>query len=170
MLDEVMQQQEWDMINHPPHYTQGKYEAIEMLLCFFEKDPLMWNACKYLIRHEHKGDALADLRKAAWYVNFKIAQLETKEQEHIASMEYNNKPQEVVEDVGKRDKDNGDERGAEEEAVPVSNQSGGEDENKKRKRNTRPVLYPTREIPRDRIEDKDRHAVSVANVFREAST
>jgi hypothetical protein len=64
-----------DPVNKPSHYTQGKWEAIEVLEEFFESDPLLWQVGKYLLRHEHKGNSIQDLEKAAWYLNRKINKL-----------------------------------------------------------------------------------------------
>lgn len=56
-----------DHIDHPAHYNShpSGVEAIELteVLGFN-----LGNALKYIIRHEHKGAALDDLRKARWYV------------------------------------------------------------------------------------------------------
>ena len=65
-----------DIVNHPPHYKQGKWEVIEVLEEFFPRDPLLFNVGKYILRHEHKANPIEDLKKAAWYLNRKIAKLE----------------------------------------------------------------------------------------------
>jgi len=64
-----------DPVNNPSHYTQGKWEAIEVLEEFFPTDPLLWQVGKYILRHEHKQNSLQDLEKAAWYLNRKINKL-----------------------------------------------------------------------------------------------
>ena len=69
-----------DVVNKPAHYTHGKWEAIEVLEEFFESDPLLWQVGKYILRHEHKGNSIQDLEKAAWYLNRKINKL--KEQQN----------------------------------------------------------------------------------------
>jgi hypothetical protein len=69
---------EVDIVNHPPHYKQGKWEVIEVLEEFFPKDPLLFNVGKYILRHEHKANPIEDLKKAAWYLNRKIAKLEAQ--------------------------------------------------------------------------------------------
>lgn len=58
-------------IDHPAHYTQGKIEVIEAI------DALRLNFClgnvlKYIARCDYKGQAIKDLRKAAWYLNREI--------------------------------------------------------------------------------------------------
>jgi uncharacterized coiled-coil protein SlyX len=64
-----------DMVNHPPHYTNKKWEVIDVLEEFFPNDPLLFNVGKYIMRHEHKGQSLQDLEKAAWYLQRKINKL-----------------------------------------------------------------------------------------------
>lgn len=59
--------QDVDLVNHPPHYRQGKIEAIE----FFDKflpDGSVFNAMKYLIRFNRKDNPKQDLGKALWYI------------------------------------------------------------------------------------------------------
>jgi|TARA_R110000796_G_C14521092_1_gene430872 hypothetical protein len=67
-----MNAEDVDMVNRPPHYTKRKWEAIEVLEEFFPNDPLLFNAVKYLIRCEDKGNLKEDLRKAVWYINRRI--------------------------------------------------------------------------------------------------
>lgn len=64
-----------DSINHPKHYTShpSGVEAID--LCKHENF-CIGNCMKYLIRCEHKGNKLEDLKKAAWYLNCEIERLE----------------------------------------------------------------------------------------------
>ena len=64
-----------ERIAHPPHYTFGAIEvidAIEDWLLVFH----LGNVVKYVARSAHKGDQLADLRKARWYLEREIARLE----------------------------------------------------------------------------------------------
>lgn len=65
-----------DSVNHPPHYTFGRYEVIDVLLDWFPDDPLLWQVGKYIARAERKGNELEDLRKAAFYLNRRITRLE----------------------------------------------------------------------------------------------
>lgn len=67
-----------DPINHPSHYTHGTIEPIDVI----EDWQLSFsagNAVKYIARHQHKGTAIQDLKKASWYLNREIERLE-KEQ------------------------------------------------------------------------------------------
>jgi hypothetical protein len=67
-----------DMVNSPPHYTFGTIEVITVIedwkLGFHEG-----NCIKYIARAKHKGNELEDLKKAQWYLNRKIKQLNNKE-------------------------------------------------------------------------------------------
>lgn len=64
-----------DSVNHPKHYNShpSGVECIDIVEYF----PFnVGNAIKYLWRAGMKGDALEDLKKARWYVDRAIAQLE----------------------------------------------------------------------------------------------
>jgi len=66
-----------DAVDHPEHYggADNPYEAIKVVeawgLCFH-----LGNVVKYVSRAGKKGDALEDLKKARWYLDRKIANLE----------------------------------------------------------------------------------------------
>lgn len=73
----VVKPYEADMVNHPPHYTAGGIETID----FIEAKKLgynLGNVVKYVSRSTLKGDQLENLKKAQWYLNREIKQLETK--------------------------------------------------------------------------------------------
>ena len=61
-----------DNVEHPKHYTDGKYECIEVMEDVFGIDSLMTfcrlNAFKYLWRSENKN-GIEDIQKANWYLN-----------------------------------------------------------------------------------------------------
>jgi hypothetical protein len=63
------------MVNHPPHYTAGKFEVIDVIedwgLGFN-----LGNTVKYVARSGHKGSRLEDLKKARWYLDREIGRLE----------------------------------------------------------------------------------------------
>lgn len=66
-----------DTVNHPSHYNDGKIEVID----FIEDKHLNFhrgNAVKYISRAGKKNPdkELEDLRKAVWYINREIEQLE----------------------------------------------------------------------------------------------
>lgn len=60
-----------DSVNHPQHYTFGKYEVIDVLEDW-QLNFHLGNAVKYIARAGKKGDALEDLQKALWYVEREI--------------------------------------------------------------------------------------------------
>lgn len=69
-----------DQVNHPSHYTHGNIEVIDAIedwkLGFHEG-----NVVKYVARAGHKGGPekqIEDLKKAAWYLNRRIEQLEDR--------------------------------------------------------------------------------------------
>lgn len=71
-----------DMVNSPPHYTKGKFEAIDVIEDAVQhaKDPvlgtLQWQTLKYLLRMWNKSNALEDAKKARWYLDRLINKLE----------------------------------------------------------------------------------------------
>ena len=60
-----------DPVN-PDHYKQGSVEAIEVTENFSFS---AGNAIKYIWRHQHKGNPIQDLKKAAWYIEREIKRL-----------------------------------------------------------------------------------------------
>lgn len=66
-----------DAVNHPAHYggEDNSYEVIKVIEAW-ELDFHLGNTVKYVARAGKKGDALEDLKKAAWYLARKIANLE----------------------------------------------------------------------------------------------
>ncbi len=63
-----------DMVNHPPHYTKGQFETIDVIedVCQFypaKQAYAMGNVFRYISRACHKGDKLEDLKKAQFYMN-----------------------------------------------------------------------------------------------------
>lgn len=69
-----------DIVNEPPHY-QGVsgiecIDAIESMGCGV--DFCRANAVKYLWRLGKKGAALEDAKKAQWYINRLVQQLEVQ--------------------------------------------------------------------------------------------
>ena len=71
-----------DMVSHPSHYNQGNVECIDaMAAATVNKQGIeaicVSNVIKYLFRYETKN-GLEDVRKAAWYLNRLIKELEDK--------------------------------------------------------------------------------------------
>lgn len=67
------QEKEVDMVNHPPHYTKGKYETIDVIMDVTQhlggrEGYLVGNIIKYLSRYYFKN-GIEDIKKAQWYLN-----------------------------------------------------------------------------------------------------
>ena len=69
-----------DLVNHPPHYTFGKYEVIEVIEDW-DLDFHRANAVKYIARAGKKNPdkEIEDLEKAVFYINRKIKVLKDKQ-------------------------------------------------------------------------------------------
>lgn len=67
----------FDMVNHPSHYKVGGIETID----FIEAKDLgyhLGNVVKYISRADHKDNKLENLKKAQWYLNRAVSNLEKK--------------------------------------------------------------------------------------------
>jgi hypothetical protein len=62
-------------IDHPPHYTFGAVEVIDAIEAW-QLGFHLGNVVKYVARAAHKGDRLADLKKARWYLEREISRME----------------------------------------------------------------------------------------------
>lgn len=62
-------------VHHPKHYNTGNIEVIDAIVDW-ELDFIEGNVVKYVTRAKHKGDQLGDLKKARWYLDYLIGQLE----------------------------------------------------------------------------------------------
>jgi hypothetical protein len=65
-------------VDHPNHYTFGSIEVIDAITAW-GLDFSAGNAVKYIARAKHKQNELQDLKKARWYLNYMIEQLEKSE-------------------------------------------------------------------------------------------
>ena len=68
-----------ESVDHPAHYggDGNAYEAIRVIEAMGDGPAFCrGNAIKYLMRHDKKGAQLDDLKKARWYVDRMIEQLE----------------------------------------------------------------------------------------------
>lgn len=64
-----------DMINNPPHYTEGRlYEPIKVINDW-DLNFNLGNAIKYISRAGRKGNAIEDLEKAKFYLQYEISRL-----------------------------------------------------------------------------------------------
>lgn len=68
-----------DSVDHPAHYggEGNPYEAIKVVEAW-QLDFTLGNVVNYVARAGRKGDALEDLKKARWYLDRRIAQLEAR--------------------------------------------------------------------------------------------
>jgi hypothetical protein len=66
-----MIEKERDIINHPPHYADRKYEPIDVIEDWDLKFNL-GNTIKYIARCDLKGNDIEDLEKALWYLKREI--------------------------------------------------------------------------------------------------
>ncbi len=66
-----------EVVEHPEHYggADNPYEAIKVIEAW-ELGFHLGNVVKYLSRAGKKGDALDDLKKARWYLDRHIANLQ----------------------------------------------------------------------------------------------
>lgn len=68
-----------DIVNKASHYNKGKYEVIDVIEDWgLDKDAYLFNCIKYIARSNHKGKELEDLRKAQYYLNRKVKNLENE--------------------------------------------------------------------------------------------
>ena len=74
--------QDFDVVNHPSHYTKGRIECIDAIdSATTGKSGIeavcVANIIKYLYRYEEKN-GIEDVKKAKWYINKLISELESK--------------------------------------------------------------------------------------------
>jgi hypothetical protein len=65
-----------DIVNHPKHYTEHP-SGIECIQITEHMGFNLGNAVKYIWRADLKGNAIEDLKKAAWYINREIQRRES---------------------------------------------------------------------------------------------
>jgi hypothetical protein len=66
---------EKDNVNHPKHYTFGTIEVIDVIEDW-KLEYHLGNVIKYIARAKYKENELEDLKKARWYLDRKIKQLQ----------------------------------------------------------------------------------------------
>lgn len=66
-----------EAVNHPQHYggEDNPYEAINVIEAW-GLDFCLGNTVKYIARAGKKDDILQDLKKAKWYLERRISQIE----------------------------------------------------------------------------------------------
>ncbi|SRR6266567_317205 len=72
-----------DPINHPDHYTVGGIEVIDVMKAKSSHEEfighLRLTALKYISRGPFKENALKDYKKAVWYLNRLIQEMEASQ-------------------------------------------------------------------------------------------
>lgn len=73
-----------DNVNHPAHYggADNPYEAIKVIEAWGLNFNL-GNSAKYISRAGKKGSRLEDLKKAAWYLQREIENLQRQQQQPV---------------------------------------------------------------------------------------
>lgn len=64
-----------EKVNHPKHYNTGDIEIIDAIEAWdlgFNDG----NAVKYIARHQHKLNPIEDIKKAIWYLQRHLQNLE----------------------------------------------------------------------------------------------
>ena len=64
-----------DMVNSPRHYMASP-SGIEVIQLTEHMNFCLGNAVKYIMRCDHKGSSIEDLRKAVWYLQREIRRRE----------------------------------------------------------------------------------------------
>lgn len=74
-----------DPVNKPSHYTQGRFEVIDIIEDSMSQEAflgyLLGNMIKYLLRcqYKHQDAGSEDLKKLTWYASKYIAQQESRD-------------------------------------------------------------------------------------------
>lgn len=75
-----------DVVDHPSHYTQGRFEAIDVIADALTPEMLegfcIGNVLKYVLRYRHKN-GVEDLRKSRWYLDKAIDMHEGREEHEV---------------------------------------------------------------------------------------
>ncbi|NBW11688.1 MAG: DUF3310 domain-containing protein [Caulobacteraceae bacterium] len=70
------------LVESPAHYTVGGIETIDYLKAKASKEEfcgyLRLNVMKYISRAGHKDNTLQEFKKAQWYLNRLVTELDTK--------------------------------------------------------------------------------------------
>lgn len=70
-----------DNVNHPEHYTNGGIETIDYMKAKSTPEEfqghLRLTALKYLSRCNYKNNTVEDLKKAQWYLNKLIKEIQS---------------------------------------------------------------------------------------------
>lgn len=77
-LDQL--QKEIDPVNHPKHYTFGKFEVLDVIEDW-ELGFHLGNVVKYVARAKYKGNEIEDLKKAQFYLERYLGLVKGREDE-----------------------------------------------------------------------------------------
>lgn len=71
-----------EMVDHPAHYgaADDPYEVIKVLAAW-KLDFRLGSTVKYIARFDKKGNPIEDLKKARWYLDHYISELEMEKKE-----------------------------------------------------------------------------------------
>jgi len=69
--------EEVDPVNKPEHYQYSSIQPIDVIDAW-ELDFYLGSVIKYISRYQRKGKPLEDIKKAAWFINKKIEEMEKK--------------------------------------------------------------------------------------------
>lgn len=79
----VLQSAENDAVAHPKHYNNHP-SKIECITITRRLNFNLGNTFKYLFRNEHKGKRDEDLKKALWYIEDEIKQVQAKAEDSVS--------------------------------------------------------------------------------------
>ena len=66
-------------IEHPNHYNNGNIEVIDAIQDW-KLNFNLGNVIKYIARCRHKDNKIEDLKKAIYYIEYEIKQMEAKDE------------------------------------------------------------------------------------------
>jgi hypothetical protein len=64
-----------DNVNKPKHYNSHP-SGVEVIVITEHMNFCLGNVIKYVLRADHKNDAIEDLKKARWYLDREISRRE----------------------------------------------------------------------------------------------
>ena len=77
-MEKREQESKGDPVNHPDHYNWLP-KGIEVIDITEALNFCLGNAVKYILRADHKGKPVEDLKKAVWYLEREIANRESRQ-------------------------------------------------------------------------------------------
>lgn len=66
-----------ETVNHPEHYLGNKFEAIEIIEDY-NLNFNLGNVIKYTLRADKKGKKAEDLKKAKWYIERELGNIDER--------------------------------------------------------------------------------------------